>query len=296
MDRSDRALDAALATLRSRWGSAAVRLGSGAPVEARPAGPGPAGADPAGTAQPRVHGALALVAEPLPVSVPAADPLAPLREEAVPTGFPDLDAILGRGGLPRAGGAVLRGDLSSGKTTLALRCVAEAQARGAIAAWLDLPRTLDPVEAAARGVLLPWLLVLRPAEAAEGFAIAGTLLAGRAVDLLVIDLPARLPAATDATLRRLAGHTRRTGARLLVLEPASAGGGEDATPAEAAGVRLALERRGWIRLGRDVVGQRTRVTVVRDRHGIPGRGVDLEIHYRPDGTRALATQPPVRPS
>ena len=112
---------------------------------------------------------------------------------------------------------------SSGKTTLALRCVAEAQARGAIVAWLDLARAFDPVEAVARGVDLRWLLVVRPGDAAEGFALAGALLSGRAVDLLVVDLPARLPTRVDETLRRLAAHARRVGARLIVLEPSSLG-------------------------------------------------------------------------
>ncbi len=272
MDRTDRPLDAALATLRSRWGNAAIRLGNGEE-------PG---------AGPRIHGALALVPAPLgePLAPPP-DPLAPALPEGLPTGFPDLDALLGRGGLPREGSAAIRGDLSSGKTTLALRCVAEAQARGSLAAWLDLPRAFDPVEAVARGVDLDPLLVIRPGDAAEGFAIAGSLLAGRAVDLLVADLPARLPERATDALRRLSAHARRIGARLLVLEPASAGPAGSGAPAESAVLRLELERSGWIRVGRDVVGQRTRVTIAKDRRGAPGRAVDLEIHYLPDGERAL---------
>ena len=87
-------------------------------------------------------------------------------------------------------GVALRGDASSGRTTLALRLAAEAQAAGSIVAWLDLAAALDPVEAVARGVELAWLVVVTPADAEEGLAIAGSLLAGRAVDLLVIDLPA----------------------------------------------------------------------------------------------------------
>ena len=72
----------------------------------------------------------------------------------VPTGFAALDAILGPGGIPRLASVAFRGDHSSGKTTLALRLAAEAQAGGAIVAYLDLARSFDPVEAVARGVRL----------------------------------------------------------------------------------------------------------------------------------------------
>lgn len=245
---------------------------------------------PGGQAHPRdeapTSGALALAPAVIPDE--RADPLAPLRDDPVSTGFPALDAILGVAGLPREASAAIRGDLSSGKTTLALRCAAEAQARGSIVAYVDLARAFDPVEAVARGVDLRWMLVVRPADVPEGFSIAGALLAGRAVDLLIVDLPSRLPARTDGALRRLAAHARRVGARLMVLEPASLGGPFHGALAESTGLRLELERRGWIRLGRDVVGQHTQVTVAKNRYGSPGRHADLEIHYLTDGERALA--------
>lgn len=283
MDRPDPALDRALATLRSRWGTASIRVGGGT-VDQAPSGP--AGSPvTAGEADPApIHGALALV----PAPVPAPDPSGALRAGIVPTGFPALDAILSRGGLPAEASASLRGDLSSGKTTLALRWLAAAQACGSIAAWVDLGRTFDPVEAVARGVGLERLVVLRPADVAEGFAMAGALLSGRAVDLLVLDLPARLPARTDGSIRRLTAHVRRVGARLIVLEPAAIPAPVHGALAEGAGLRLELERRGWLRLGRDIVGQRSHVVVLRDRHGAPGRTTDLEIHYLTDGERAIA--------
>ncbi len=279
MERPVASLDTALATLRSRWGNAAVRLGNGDDAASR------------GHAHPRddapVSGALALVPAVIPDE--RADPLAPLRDDLVSTGFPALDAILGVAGLPREASAAIRGDLSSGKTTLVLRCAAEAQAQGSIVAYVDLARTFDPVEAVARGVDLRWMLVVRPADVPEGFSLAGALLAGRAVDLLIVDLPSRLPVRTDDALRRLAAHARHVGARLMVLEPASLGGPFHGALAEATGLRLELERRGWIRLGRDIVGQRTQVTVAKNRYGSPGRHADLEIHYLTDGDRALAT-------
>jgi recombination protein RecA len=232
------------------------------------------------------HGALALA--PVPGPATHHDPLAPALDDIVSTGFPSLDEVLGPGGLSRQASAAFRGDLSSGKTTLVLRCIAEAQARGSIAAWLDLPRAFDPIDAIARGVDLRWLLVVRPNDPAEGFALAAALLAGRAVDLLVVDLPSVLAAREEPTLRRLSAHARRVGARLLVLEPPTLAGTLHGALAEVTGLRLELEREAWIRLGRDIVGQQTRVTVAKNRFGSPGRHVDLEIHYLDDGERAAA--------
>lgn len=259
---SGAALQGALVRLEGRWGSAAIRLGTGA-----------------STARLGLtDGATALA--PLPGADQAVAP--PLAGEIVSTGFPALDAILGPGGLPRQLTAVFRGTGTSGKTTLALRTLAEAQAQGAIAAWLDGSRSLDPLEAAARGVDLRWLIVLRPRDATEGFWLAGALLAGRAVDLLVVDLPSRLEAGHESLLRRLAAHARRLGVRLILLAPVGLGSFQGAL-GEVASLRLELERRGWIHLGRDIVGQHTAVTVAKDRLGRPGRRVELEIRYLADG-------------
>ena len=226
--------------------------------------------------------------DPVPAPIPDPSPRsAPDPDtEVVSTGFPTLDALLGTGGLPRRAGATLRGDASSGKTTLALRSVAESQAVGGIVAWLDIGRTFDPLEAAARGVDLRWLVVLRPAEMGEGLRLAGALVSGRAVDLLVLDLPPRLALANEALLRRLAAHARRIGVQLLVLEPLDLAAPLHSALAEAVGVRLELERVGWLRLGRDIVGQRTAVTVSKNHFGPPGRCVELEIRYLDDGERA----------
>ena len=285
MGRSSELLSSALATLRTRWGSAAVRLGNGNPVGSVAA---------AGRAAPAVHGALALAA------LPASDPGAPQPTSGVPTalpaspagvistGFPALDTVLGTSGLPAEASVVVRGGPSSGKTTLTLRCVAEAQASGDIVAWLDLGRSFDPVEAVGRGVDLRWLLVVRPQDVPEGLALAGALLTGRAIGLLVVDLPARSRLRLDDQLRRLAAHARRVGARLVVLEPPSVVAPVQAALAQSTGLRLELERRAWLRLGRDVVGQRTGVTVAKNRYGPPGRSVDLDIHYLTDGERTLA--------
>jgi len=254
-------VSAALASLQARWGAAA----------------------------PRVVGALATAPLPEEQEAPAAEPRTGV-ERIVRTGFPALDAILGPGGLPRSASVALRGDASSGKTTLALRLAAEAQADGAIVAWLDLARALDPVEAVARGVRLDWLVVLTPDTLDEGLSIAGALLAGRSVDLLVIDLPPRPDPGTTAAkvadrLRRLAALARRSETLLVALEPPGLAAGLATAVAESTGLRLELARRSWIRLGRDVVGQQAEVTVARNRFGPPGRRAELRILYAEGGER-----------
>jgi hypothetical protein len=252
----------ALATLRSRWGAAAP------------------------TRWTEVVGALATVPVPA-VPAPQADPD---RARVLSTGFAALDAILGPGGVPRGMGVELRGDLSSGRTTLALRLVAEAQAAGAIVAWLDLAAAFDPVEAVARGIRPEWLVVVNPADAEEGIAIAGALLSSRTVDLLVVDLPSRLPGTAGPAkvadrLGRLGALARRAAITLVVLEPPNLAGAVATAVGEATGIRLELARTSWIRLGRDVVGQRTEVTVGRNRAGPPGRRATLRILYAEGGER-----------
>jgi RecA/RadA recombinase len=280
MTASSADLSTALATLRSRWGAAA---------------PGVLGPSTSG-AFGEVVGALATVPLERPAVEPRVDP-----DRVFSTGFAELDAILGPGGVPRGMGVALRGDASSGRTTLALRLAAEAQAAGAIVAWLDLAAALDPVEAVARGVELAWLVVVTPADPLEGLSIAGALLSGRAVDLLVIDLPAGSPRAAGFAdrLARVAALARRAGITLVVLEPPAGRSSRlEGAVGEATGIRLELARRSWLRLGRDVVGQRTEVIVARNRAGPPGRRATLQVLYADGGERdaclrrsALLTDP-----
>src|SRR5690349_4002258 len=215
-------VDAVVAGLQARWGAAA----------------------------PRVVGALALapVADAAPVAVPAAIPSAipglevdprPDLDRVIPTGFAALDAILGPGGLPRSASVAIRGDGSSGRTTLVHRLAAEAQAAGSIVAWLDLSNSFDPVEAVARGIRLEWPVVVAPESLDEGLAIAGALLAGRSADLLVLDLPPRSTAPADRPARvterlgRLAALARRAETLLVILEPPGLSGGLAGAVAES---------------------------------------------------------------
>ena len=300
MTASPQDLTAALATLQARWGAAAPRR-TGRPAGRPDRGLGAASSDGFGA----VVGALATV--PLRAPDPSEAPVArPASGRVVSTGFAALDAILGPGGLPRSASVALRGEASSGTTTLALRLVAEAQAAGLIAAWLDLSRSFDPVEAVARGVDPAWLVVVTSGSLDEGLSIAGSLLAGRSVDLLVVDLPAPGEAAASAgaarvppssrgpadrhpgvaeRLGRLAALARRADSLFVVIEPPGLSSGLVSAVAEATGLRLELARRSWIHLGRDVVGQRTAVTVARNRFGPPGRQVELRILYAEGGER-----------
>lgn len=236
-----------------------------------------------------------------PRPIPAIDPedlpdtpgnLPTSPDRAIPTGFRALDSILGLGGLPRSATTALRGDGTSGKTTLALQAVAGAQAAGGIVAYLDLARSLDPVEAVARGVQLEWLVVLTPDSLDEALAMAAMLLQDRTVDLLLLDLQAWSPGGAGAPasnlaerFNRLAALARRAGVQMLVLEPPSPPSILAGALAQVAALRLELSRRAWIRLGRDVVGQRTEVRVARDRFGPPDRAAELRILYAEGGLR-----------
>ena len=306
-------LTAALATLQARWGAAAPRRA----WHGQGGAPGGAGAAPKESIG-AVVGALAMV--PLRAPDPSETPAAqPAPGSILSTGFAALDAILGPGGLPRAASVALRGEASSGTTTLALRLAAEAQASGLIVAWLDLSRSFDPVEAMARGVVPEWLVVVTPGSLDEGWSIAGSLLSGRSVDLLVVDLPVRAepagpppapgtPKAPPALARpagrspgnrrpsfadrlgRLAAMARRAGALFVVIEPPGLASGLAGAVADATGLRLELARRSWIHLGRDVVGQHTQVTVARNRFGPPGRRAELRILYAEGGERDACLQ------
>ncbi len=271
-------VDAAVAGLRARWGAAAPRVVGSLALALTPA--------PAEPAEPENDEA------PRTAAAPPAPAIAPLPgERIIHTGFAALDAILGPGGLPTSASVAIRGDGSSGRTTLALRVAAEAQVQGSVVAWLDLSRSFDPVEAVSRGIRLEWLVVITPADLDEGLRIAGSLLAGRSVDMLVLDLPGGRLARTDTPakvadrLHRLAALARRTETLLLILDAPGFGGGLSTAVDQATGIRLELARKSWVRLGHDIIGQRTDALVAHDRYGRPGRTATLRILYAEGGER-----------
>ena len=214
-------------------------------------------------------------------------------DRVIHTGFAALDAILGPGGLPQVGQRRdPRRRLQRPDDARRSGVVAEAQAQGSVVAWLDLSRSFDPVEAVARGVRLEWLVVITPASLDEGLVDRG-LAPGRPLGRPARPRPARRPTRQD----RQAGQDRRPPPSTRRARPA----GGDAAPRSSMrpgspaasrprsrsrrGLRLELARRSWIRLGRDIVGQRTEALVARNRYGPPGRRATLRILYAEGGER-----------
>jgi recombination protein RecA len=202
-----------------------------------------------------------------PVAVAAPRP-------AVPTGHPPLDAALGVGGWPRGALALLDAPSGGGATSLALGTLAAAQAAGGLVAWLDLDGTLDPAVAARLGVSLEWLLVARPRDPGEAIELAAWLGRSGLIDALVLDLGAS--AAPDRrALDRLGLLLGRTGGTsALVLAPAAR-----AVTGAVAGVRVALHRSAWLAVGRDLVGQRVRAVVERNRWALAGASAELDLWF-----------------
>ena len=197
---------------------------------------------------------------------------------AIPTGHPGLDAALRSGGWPRGSLALLDAPAGSGATTLALGSLAACQAAGGLVAYLDAAGNLDPSTAARLGINLDWLLVVRPADVAEAVELAGWLARERRIDAMVLDLAGGVPA---HALERLANLlVRSDGVTLLLTGMAGAGRG-------AAGVRVALRRRAWLAVGRDLVGQRVEATVERHRWALAGGRAELDLFFA-EGRRVYA--------
>ena len=192
------------------------------------------------------------------------------------TGHERLDAALRTGGLPRGSLTLLDAARGTGGTTLALQALAEAQESGGLAAYLDLPGTLDPATAARLGVRLEWLLVVRPGSVEESIELAGWLARSRLIDAFVLDLAgAGRARPVDKSLDRLAALLARTAAAGVLLAERS----HRAAGAEVAGIRIALERRAWLAIGRDLVGQRVEAFVARHRWAAPGGRAELDLWF-----------------
>ncbi|MFN2484674.1 MAG: hypothetical protein ABR509_07040 [Candidatus Limnocylindria bacterium] len=204
------------------------------------------------------------------------------REPPISTGFAELDDALRTDGLPRGSCTLLDADRGSGATTLALHTLAAAQRGGGLAAYVDVAGSFDPATAARLGVRLEWLLVVRPATIDEAVEISGWLARSRLIDAFVLDLVgARRPvvaAATSAAARsldRLAQVLARTSATGILLT----GRADREAGFQVAGVRIALERRAWLAIGRDLVGQRVAATVTRHRWAVPGGRAELDLWF-----------------
>lgn len=181
--------------------------------------------------------------------------------DALPTGFPSLD--LATGGLPRGRIVELFGEADAGKTTIALRIAAHAQAAGCGVAWIDAERTFDPSYAASLGIAVERLAIAQPASAEQAFGIMAQLALSGAVDLVVVDSAAALtpeielrtgigesgPGAQSRALasglRKIAAALRRSNAVALFLNQAAASGEGSAGGAPLkvfAAARISLRR------------------------------------------------------